>query len=63
MLLDIRSGQLHIEIPGILFPDFVESEENRLEIRQVGNRIDLLVQALQFVEWIRVLGAHDAILH
>jgi hypothetical protein len=63
VLLDVAHGQLNFEVVGVFLGDFVQPEKDRLQPRQILDPIDLLIQALEFVERIQVLCAHDAILH
>jgi hypothetical protein len=62
VLLDVADHQLYFEIVGIRLRDFIQPEEDRLQVLQHGHPVDLLVQILQFVQRIQVL-AHDVILH
>jgi hypothetical protein len=58
VLLDIAHHKLYFEIVVILFGDLVQPVKNGPQIGQVGDQLDLLIQALQFIERIQVF-AHD----
>jgi hypothetical protein len=49
VLLDIPRHQLHFEIGGVGLGDFLQPVKNRFEPGQIGDLIDLCVQALELV--------------
>jgi hypothetical protein len=61
-LFDFRGGKLDFEIARMFFRQFIHSEENWLEPRQLRSLVDLLVEEPQLIERILVFRSHDAIL-
>jgi hypothetical protein len=57
--LDVAGHQLHFEIVAVLLGELVDARKNRLQRIQVGHLFDLLIQTLQLIQRILVLGAHD----
>ncbi|MGA2039872.1 MAG: hypothetical protein ABSH42_11385 [Bryobacteraceae bacterium] len=59
-LLDFVASELNVEIAGESLDDLVEPEINRLQFSQLGGRLDLFVELLQFFVRIAVFHSHDA---
>jgi len=63
MLLDVPDHELDVEVTRVPLGDFIDAVKDRLQGLQIGYQLDLLIQPFQFFQWIRVLYAHDVILH